>query len=369
MASINSKAIARSDSRLVWIDAAKALGIILVVVGHNPYIIHQQHTLHNLIFTFHVPLFFALSGATLRSTYAFRQVAVRMMSLIWVFFAVTLLSIPLVLLRFQHAHHDLTDLLLGIIYGTSHTLHPVPMWFLTSLALVLPVTWLFLKLVDGALGHGNQHSYLAMLVLGIFLCFGNGLWLASQNFQTSEHLAWGNLWQSGAIWNLDLLGLGVGYALIGHGLATWLNKPSLTMSRVALSATVLITVFIVLFIGTQPQVNLAERLFTPTWAALVVSISGVAASLIFCRLLQTPWPIISKIGMATLPILAMHQLLQKKTLAFMGEPEGGYALVAFVVSVLIAITVSVISDTKIFRNTRLGQLIFYPRSALLNKPT
>lgn len=45
--------------RLEWIDLAKGIGIILMVVGHMPSI---PSAVHNWIFSFHMPLFFFLSG-------------------------------------------------------------------------------------------------------------------------------------------------------------------------------------------------------------------------------------------------------------------------------------------------------------------
>lgn len=47
--------------RLTWIDNAKGIGIILVVLGHT-YGIPWQ--LHHIIYSFHMPLFFLLSGYT-----------------------------------------------------------------------------------------------------------------------------------------------------------------------------------------------------------------------------------------------------------------------------------------------------------------
>ena len=44
-------------ARLTWVDTAKALGIFYVVLGH-----HHNHVLYNYIYTFHMPLFFFLSG-------------------------------------------------------------------------------------------------------------------------------------------------------------------------------------------------------------------------------------------------------------------------------------------------------------------
>lgn len=42
------------DSRIKWIDAAKGLGIVLVVMSHAPI----DETLKAFLFAFHMPLFF-----------------------------------------------------------------------------------------------------------------------------------------------------------------------------------------------------------------------------------------------------------------------------------------------------------------------
>ena len=58
----------RPGSRLAWIDCAKGLTMLLVILGHtintsqNPF----NHILRGLIFSFHMPLFFILSGAAAR---------------------------------------------------------------------------------------------------------------------------------------------------------------------------------------------------------------------------------------------------------------------------------------------------------------
>lgn len=56
--SIISRGISNSN-RLDYIDSCKAIGIILVILGHT-YNIPQ--TLYNIIYSFHMPLFFVLSG-------------------------------------------------------------------------------------------------------------------------------------------------------------------------------------------------------------------------------------------------------------------------------------------------------------------
>jgi fucose 4-O-acetylase-like acetyltransferase len=63
-----------SSERLVWLDAAKGLGIILVVLGHAlgglidaGVASTAQRNIFFAVYTFHMPLFFFLSGLTVRS--------------------------------------------------------------------------------------------------------------------------------------------------------------------------------------------------------------------------------------------------------------------------------------------------------------
>ncbi|MEY8441564.1 acyltransferase family protein [Lactobacillaceae bacterium 24-114] len=50
-------------TRLVWVDVAKAIVIILMVIGHS---VPFKSTLYVLIFSFHMPFFFIISGYTSR---------------------------------------------------------------------------------------------------------------------------------------------------------------------------------------------------------------------------------------------------------------------------------------------------------------
>lgn len=49
------------NGRIIWIDAVKAIGILLVIVGHGP---NFSDTLWRFIWAFHMPLFFFVAGYT-----------------------------------------------------------------------------------------------------------------------------------------------------------------------------------------------------------------------------------------------------------------------------------------------------------------
>lgn len=50
---------AQPVNRFNWMDHAKAIGILLVVIGHSHF---NHNELNEVLFTFHMPLFFILSG-------------------------------------------------------------------------------------------------------------------------------------------------------------------------------------------------------------------------------------------------------------------------------------------------------------------
>lgn len=56
--------------RIEWIDASKAIGILLVIIGHT---FEYNSLARNVIFSFHMPLFFILSGYT----FHFRKLSAR----------------------------------------------------------------------------------------------------------------------------------------------------------------------------------------------------------------------------------------------------------------------------------------------------
>ena len=49
-------------TRVNWIDYAKAIAMVLVIFGH----IATRNCLKDWIYSFHMPLFFSLSGITLK---------------------------------------------------------------------------------------------------------------------------------------------------------------------------------------------------------------------------------------------------------------------------------------------------------------
>jgi fucose 4-O-acetylase-like acetyltransferase len=128
----------RRALRLPWLDLYKGLAILLVVLGH----MNIPARASQLIYSFHVPLFFIASGyvMALGRQIPFRTyLARRWRTLIlpyFVFSLVGLLALLLFLPQEADFRYTLTRSLLGILYGNgaaSPKTVLTPLWFLTCL--------------------------------------------------------------------------------------------------------------------------------------------------------------------------------------------------------------------------------------------
>lgn len=107
-------------NRILWVDIAKGIGIILVVSGH---MIDGSSKLGMYIWSFHMPLFFFLSGLFMSSTLSLQSVKKRARQLLLPCFIFTVISCAV-----QYF------ILGNTLDSLSHSL-PVPLWFLTTLFL------------------------------------------------------------------------------------------------------------------------------------------------------------------------------------------------------------------------------------------
>ena len=132
--------------RIRWIDVAKGYGIFLIVLGH----ILTTGTLRRLIFAFHVPLFFILSGLTLNTNIRFKNFLVKKFkSLMIPYFTFSVISIVLFsfmikLMPSLSEQSGFFNQLFVVLYGNSRPdimKWNTPLWFLPCLFAVLVVVY------------------------------------------------------------------------------------------------------------------------------------------------------------------------------------------------------------------------------------
>lgn len=131
-------------NRLGWIDTAKAVGIVLVVLGHSGAL---PWPAYRVLYAFHMPMFFIISGYLLKEdqlTMGFRPYLQKLLlNLLPAYFAFAALGFLFWFFAMRHLgiHGESTikpiTLLIAIIYGSGvHDktgLQPSVLWFFTCL--------------------------------------------------------------------------------------------------------------------------------------------------------------------------------------------------------------------------------------------
>ncbi|HIZ81370.1 MAG TPA: acyltransferase family protein [Candidatus Mediterraneibacter pullistercoris] len=180
-----------SGGRLEWIDVLKCIGMLLVVVGHASDS-GSSDSYRYYIYSFHMPLFFIISGMTFylqcrKRTFDFMGlVKNKAKGLVWPYFTLSFLTLPIWVLNFK----ILTDSdrsVLGQIYGIfySHQHHVSgpsnALWFCLTLFLTLIVFWL----VNEWSEHNEKILTLAVMIIG---SFGYAMSVRGYDFYTPWHI-------------------------------------------------------------------------------------------------------------------------------------------------------------------------------------
>ena len=209
--------------RLERMDIARGLGILLVVMGHNPACALGTQA-KSLIFSFHIPLFFFLSGyfhrqgKTLGSDVLQRAsrllVPYGLTGLLFIFYKV-LQNSP------DFYERDLWQLLCGILWGAGGSGTPVsflywpPVWFLTSLFLTQACFSLLQLKMGKTVVLTRIAIFTAFLFLGIRYLHHwgqNYVYLDSSPIVPNE---------TGLPWNFDLLPITLFYYWLGWETRKW----------------------------------------------------------------------------------------------------------------------------------------------------
>lgn len=198
------------SKRIEYIDVAKGIGIFLVVLGHNQ-VKNSLPALADFIYTFHMPMFFLLSGIFFRADMGFFALLRRRFHTLLQPYLVTILAMYLTAFFFSQTSLDIIlRHLAKAAYASGTYLDWAPLWFLPALFAVNIFVYLFFKAVYGRL----PALWMRALVLAGMLWAG----VETLNFFAEYRIHWfGREWVlNGLPFSLDLL-LVIGvFFLIGY---------------------------------------------------------------------------------------------------------------------------------------------------------
>ncbi|MDE2599778.1 MAG: acyltransferase family protein [Rhodocyclaceae bacterium] len=298
-------AAAAPPQRNAGIDIARGLGILLVVFGHNWIVQHDAGEMYRLIFSFHMPLFFFLSGVFLSPDKDFGQMLrQRADSLLKPYFVI-LLALAL---RYSIPPHAVTaDYFIGMLYATGQSILWIPLWFLPSLFVVQLAAH---ALLQAPQLRGNKRRLL-LLILGL-LGAGVPLMHVFGGFHpmTLEILPGVERQLMGLPWSLDLLPVNLAYLLAGCLCAEYARRPErLAAFPVWLAAGI----FLLLHAAFNDTLNMNGRLYDSLLVSSLEAFSGICLTLALAGYLsrhRRSATILAYLGEASLFIFIFHAIIQ-----------------------------------------------------------
>ena len=324
---------ANEIQRSATLDIAKAIGIALVVFGHNWAVMHEKGEMFRVVFSFHMPLFFFLSGVLMRGTDSLGYLTTaRFQSLLKPYF-VTLLLVGLVKLapkwlKAQSSPHDAWLYLNGIFYATGQTIDWVPLWFLPHLFIVSMTAHLVAKAI---------RVKVAMIVCSLGL-LGIGVKLLSPQ---------------GLPWSVDLVPITLSFYLAGYSCREFVK--SMTFNAAAFTMVAL--VFFMLHFFLDETIDLNLRFYGDFITTSIQAYSGIYLCFslsVFLSRFKTPARILSYIGTGTLFILIFHDFFQRKAFLVLLTVSQG-PLLPIVVSWVAGLVLPLIAWEFVKRNQFLSK--------------
>lgn len=316
------------------IDIAKGVGILLVVFGHNPLVLQSKGELYNIIFSFHVPLFFFLSGIYFNPEKSLKVTLIEKADSLLKPYFITLLLLGIA--YFFLYGENLIYYTAKMLYGNGSTITWMPLWFLTHLFAVILFSWMVTNLVFKRL----NTTLSKVLLLSVMFIFGIATvadfrYIDIDFFNKTFTLP-------GLPFSMDLIPITAFYFLLGHLSAKYILTFKPLLSIVVIS--------ILLFSGCHyffdQTIDLNLRMVNGFIVPIVQSLCGIYLVLTLSFYLQsTPMTgrLFSLFGVSSLFILIFHFSIQYKAVAFasyiFGEKNMFSMTLAFIIGSLIPVLI------------------------------
>jgi len=287
------------------IDVAKGLGIILVVFGHNWIVLHEKSELFRVIFSFHMPLFFFLSGIFLRSSDGISHfLQMRAGLLLKPYFVVLTIVGVVKLLKASvlgTIGPQIGDYFIGMLYGTGNTIIWAPLWFLPHLFVTSTFSLVVLKTIVAK--GWVALSAVALLMFGIY--FMDAFWYPE--ISNTDSIGISGL--PGLPWSIDLIPVTSSMVIFGYLLGDRVKLAKFNAAYLILS--VLIFSFLHYFYNETIDLNL--RIYGNAFISTIQAIFGIYIAISSASFLQKYSSFrtsLGYIGSGSLFILVFHVFFQ-----------------------------------------------------------
>jgi len=319
------------EKRIGYIDIAKGLGILVIVLAHND-LAGYHPTLHKFIYAFHIPLFFFLSGMFFRPERTFGETFKRRFNTLMKPYLFTLFMIYLGEATFGNmSFENIAGRIAKSLYATGHYIDWVQLWFIPHLFAVSIFAWIAWRVLFGRI----KWDWLRWLSLFVMLAVG--VWIMPYFWPFTAPVVGMELY--GLPFSLDLVLASGFFFLLGYEVN---QKPleKFFASPLVLAGTFGLLLACVLFL--PPEIDFNTRTYPSLIVNTVESLLGIAMVLSLSRNLEK-WSektanVFRYFGRISLVILIFHVPIQETMFgkfSQIGVPNDPAIALAFLSGVLI----------------------------------
>jgi fucose 4-O-acetylase-like acetyltransferase len=319
------------EKRIAYIDIARGIGILLIVLGHND--LSEYHPfLHKFVYSFHIPLFFFLSGMFFKPERPFRDLLKRRFDSLLKPFLFIIFAIYL----FEAGFGNMTfPVMLGRIakslYANGFYLDWVQLWFIPHLFAVN----LFAFAAWHALFKRIPRLWLRLLILFGMLALG----VATMKYFMPFSLApFSERTLNGLPFSLDLVLASGFFFLLGYEVN---QKPLGNFLASPLATLGLFGLLIAFNLLTDAPIDFNTRTYSSLWVNTAEALIGICLVLSLSKWVEdhSTWltRLFSYLGRISLVILIFHVPIQEAMgikFSRLGLPTDPTIVLAFLSGVL-----------------------------------
>ena len=322
-------------NRIGYIDVARGIGILLVALAHADVSLFSPY-LHHLIYSFHMPLFFFLSGYFFKPQISFGVLLKKRFNTILKPYLVTILLIYIISLSFTNMRFaTVFARILKSLYATGYYIDWVQLWFLPSLFVTSLFAYLFYHVV---LIHVNSR-YIRWLIMLAVLAVGVAILPIFYPFSLSLPGKQYELY--GLPFNLDLVLVSGFFYLLGNEIRLAASEEAFANSWMFFGTG---AALIGLTMWFTARIDFNTRVFESFPINTTEAILGILFALALSKQIDLKTTKLAStlkyIGQASLFILIFHVPIQEfwaPKIFFVTGLQAFSILSAFVISILICL--------------------------------
>lgn len=299
----------RHAPRNTTIDIARGIGIILVVLGHNETVLQGKGELFRVIYSFHLPLFFLLSGVFLKDSARPGPFALSRADALLKPYFVVLVLLGIAEMLSPHVVPVATTTPLayfsGVLYATTPTITWTPLWFLPQLFVASLVSLAVLRATRALEMRTAWLVFITCALLAAGIRWMHSFW----QIDTTRLHFMGLDKLPGLPWSLDLTFISTAFMLAGFVLGRWVM--AMRFSAAGLVAAT--AAFASLHVYFDETIDLNLRAYGDPVVCTLQAALGIYVVLSASSLLQRYAALrrsLSYIGSASLFILLFHYTAQ-----------------------------------------------------------